>query len=373
MLPRRPRPRRQEQGRLRPAGRRHRQRARLRRRAEGPHGVVDDDPRQAGRVRAILVSLTAGTVILALKMLAWKMTDSMALASDALESVVNVVAAVFGLGAIIFAGQPADRNHPYGHGKMEYFAAAFEGGLISLAAVLIVWEALQALFAGARPHDLGFGLAVNLGAGALNGLLGWYLLRRGRALGSKALEADGHHVLSDFVTTAGIMAGLLVVMATRVAWLDPAIAVAVGLWLGRTGFRLVRESAAALLDEEDTEMTGRLTSAIDALVKKGVAAHGVITVHGLRAIRAGRTTHVDVHMVVPEYAPVAQAHDAAERFEAALFGTAGLEGEVHAHLDPCRKAYCARCSDEGCPIRTSPFKGYSTLTIEDAIAIEPTL
>ena len=334
---------------------------------------MSHDPRQAGRVRAILVSLTAGAAILGLKMLAWKMTDSMALASDALEGLVNVVAAVFGLGAIIFAGQPADRNHPYGHGKMEYFAAAFEGGLISLAAVLIMWEAVQALIAGSRPHDLGLGLAVNLGAGALNGLLGWYLVRRGRALGSKALEADGFHVLTDFVTTAGILVGLLLVMATGISWLDPVIAVLVGFWLARTGFHLVRESAAALLDEEDTAMTQRLTSAIDALVKQGVAAHGVITVHGLRAIRAGRTTHVDVHMVVPEYAPVAQAHDAAERFEAALFGTAGLEGEVHAHLDPCRKAYCATCSDEKCPIRNSPFKGHATLTVEDAIAVEPTV
>lgn len=334
---------------------------------------MSDDSKQAGRVRAILVSLTAGTAILALKVLAWKTTDSMALASDALEGVVNVVAAVFGLGAIIFAGQPADRNHPYGHGKMEYFAAAFEGGLISLAAVLIVWEALQALFAGARPHDLGFGLAVNLGAGALNGLLGWYLVRQGRALGSKALEADGHHVLTDFVTTAGILAGLLLVMATGLGWLDPLIAVLVGVWLGRTGFHLVRESAAALLDEEDTAMTELLVSSIDSLVKKGVDAHGVITVHGLRAIRAGRTTHVDVHMVVPEYAPVAQAHDAAERFEASLIAAAGLEGEVHAHLDPCRKAYCGRCSDRACPIRTEPFAGYGTLTVEDAVAVEPTL
>ncbi|OIO06698.1 MAG: hypothetical protein AUJ52_11815 [Elusimicrobia bacterium CG1_02_63_36] len=334
---------------------------------------MTDDPRQAGRVRAISVSLTAGVVILGLKMFAWKTTDSMALGSDALESVVNVVAAVFGLGAIIFAGQPADRNHPYGHGKMEYFAAAFEGGLISLAAVLIVYEAVQVLLSGARPHHLGLGMAVNVGAGALNGLLGWYLVRQGRALGSKALEADGFHVLADFVTTLGIFTGLLAVLASGWGWLDPVIAIVVGFWLARTGFGLVRESAAALLDEEDVVMTERLTTAIDVLVKQGVAAHGVITVHGLRAIRSGRTTHVDVHMVVPEYAPVAQAHDTAERFEAALFEAAGLEGEVHAHLDPCRKAYCAQCSDQNCPIRVEAFKAHETLRVEDAIAVEPTV
>jgi cation diffusion facilitator family transporter len=331
-----------------------------------------DPVAQAGRVRAILVSLVAGSAILALKAWAWRLTGSAALQSDALESVVNVVAAAFGLGAIIFAGQPADRDHPYGHGKMEFFAAAFEGGLISLAAVLIVFSAARALWLGQEPHDLGLGLAVNVGAGALNGLLGWFLVSRGRALGSKALEADGHHVLSDFATTGGILVGLLVVAATGVWWLDPVIALLVGLWLGRTGFRLVRESAAALLDEEDAETIGRLVTSLDALLRRGVADHGVITVHGLRAMRSGRLTHVDVHMVVPEYRPVSEAHDGAERFEKALIAAAELEGEVHAHLDPCRKKYCARCTDEKCPIRAEPYKGIPPVTADMATEVEPT-
>lgn len=333
---------------------------------------MGQDPAQAGRVRAILVSLLAGTAILLLKLYAWRLTGSAALQSDALESVVNVLAAVFGFGAILFAGQPADRDHPYGHGKMEFFAAAFEGGLISLASVLIVVSAARALLLGSRPHDLGLGLAVNVGAGALNGLLGWYLINRGRALSSKALEADGHHVLSDFATTGGILVGLLIVAATGLWWLDPLIALLVGAWLGRTGFKLVRESAAALLDEEDAETIGRLVTSLDVLLHKGVADHGVITVHGLRAMRSGRVTHVDVHMVVPEYRPVAEAHDGAERFEKALISAAELEGEVHAHLDPCRKKYCARCSDERCPIRAEPYTGVPPMTAETATEVEPT-
>lgn len=330
------------------------------------------DPAQAGRVRAIAVSMVAGTAILLLKAYAWRLTGSSALQSDALESVVNVLAAGFGMGAIIFAGQPADRDHPYGHGKMEFFAAAFEGGLISLASVLIVIGAARALVLGQRPHDLGLGLAVNVGAGALNGLLGWYLIGRGRALGSKALEADGRHVLSDFATTGGILVGLVVVAATGVWWLDPVLSLGVGAWLGRTGFKLVRESAAALLDEEDAETIGRLVTALDGLLKKGVAGHGVITVHGLRAMRSGRLTHVDVHMVVPEYRPVAEAHDGAERFEKALIAAAEIEGEVHAHLDPCRKKYCARCTDDRCPIRVDPYTGIPPVTAEMATEVEPT-
>ncbi len=327
---------------------------------------------QRERVRAIGVSLAGGILILGLKAAAYWMTGSMALKSDALESIVNVAAAAFGLGAVIFAGQPADKDHPYGHGKMEYFAAAFEGGLISLAASVIVYEAAMALLRGVELKSLGTGMLINAGAGALNGLLGWYLLRTGRRLKSKTLEADGQHVLSDFYTTIGIFFGLLLVKATGLAWLDPLIALAVAVLLGKTGFRLVRESAAALLDEEDSATIGAIVAGLDGLLKKGVDETGVITVHGLRAMRSGRYTHVDLHLVVPEYLPVAEAHDDVERFESRLIAAAGLEGELHAHIDPCRRKYCARCTDSACPIRVEPLKAPVALTAEEAVIAEPT-
>lgn len=326
---------------------------------------------QRGRVRAILISLAAGTVILALKAAAYMLTGSMALQSDAMESIVNVVAAAFGLGAVLFAGQPADRNHPYGHGKMEYFAAAFEGGLISLAAVIILYESVLGLVRGVELKSLGLGMALNLSAGALNGLLGWWLVRAGKRLRSKSIEADGRHVLSDFQSTAGILVGLLLVMATGLWWIDPLVAMVVGALLAKTGFGLVRESAAALLDEEDSDMIESIVAALDGLLRKGVKRTGVITVHGLRAIRSGRCTHVDIHLVVPEYDPVAKAHDAAERFEKVLIDAAGLEGEVHTHIDPCRRKYCAGCSDEECPIRACEHRGYHPITREEATLAEP--
>lgn len=326
---------------------------------------------QRERVRAIVVSLAAGSAILGLKAAAYYLTGSMALQSDALESIVNVVAAAFGLGAVIFAGQPADKDHPYGHGKMEYFAAAFEGGLISLAAVLILYESVLALARGVELRSLGLGMALNVSAGALNGLLGWYLLRAGRRLKSKTLEADGHHVLSDFYTTVGIFLGLLLVRLTGSSWLDPLIAIAVAVLLARTGFGLVRESAAALLDEEDSATIAVIVAALEDLLKKGVDETGVITVHGLRAIRSGRYTHVDVHLVVPEYLPVAEAHDDTERFDKKLIAASGLEGELHVHIDPCRRKYCARCTDSACPIRVEPLKGAVALTAEEAVTVEP--
>lgn len=333
--------------------------------------MPNSEQAQGERVRAIVVSLVAGTAILGLKAAAYYMTGSMALKSDALESIVNVVAAAFGLGAVIFAGQPADKDHPYGHGKMEYFAAAFEGGLISLAAVVIFYESIMALVRGVELRSLGLGMGLNIAAGALNGLLGWYLLRTGRRLNSKTLEADGHHVLSDFYTTGGIFVGLLLVQVTGLSWLDPAIAIGVALLLAWTGFGLVRESAAALLDEEDSATIATIVTALDGLLKKGVDETGVITAHGLRAIRSGRYTHVDVHLVVPEYLPVSEAHDDTERFDKKLIEAAGLEGELHVHLDPCRRKYCARCTDSACPIRVEPSKGAVTLTAAEAVVAEP--
>lgn len=326
---------------------------------------------QGERVRAILISVAAGLGILALKAVAYFMTGSMALQSDAMESIVNVVAAVFGLGAVLFAGQPADKNHPYGHGKMEYFAAAFEGGLISLAAVIIIYESVMALYTGLALKSLGVGMALNLFAGALNGLLGWWLVRTGKRLRSKTLEADGHHVMSDFYSTAGIFVGLVLVILTGRWWLDPLVAMVVGFMLARTGFRLVRESAATLLDEEDTAMIEKIVHALDGLLRRGVAKTGVITVHGLRAIRSGRYTHIDLHLVVPEYQPVADGHDAVERFEGVLIAAAGLEGEVHTHMDPCRRKYCAHCTDAACPIRVDAYVEHHPITEQEATLAEP--
>jgi cation diffusion facilitator family transporter len=272
-----------------------------------------EDTSQTIRFRIGLLSVCAAIVILALKYWAFRLTGSMALKSDAIEGVVNVLAAAFALGAISFAGKPADKNHPYGHGKIEHFSAAFEGGLITLASLLIVFDGVQTLLRGPGVHDIDAGLLLNFGAGALNGLLGLILLRTGKRHRSRALEADGHHVLSDFYTTLGLAGGLLVYRWTGWAWIDPALAVGIGAWLGLTGVRIVRHAANSLLDEEDPETLRRIVEAVPS-----VRPPEVIALHELRTMRAGRFTHVDVHVVVPEHFPVGRAHDLVERFSSAL-------------------------------------------------------
>lgn len=315
-----------------------------------PEPAVNGDA-QRTRLRAAVVSLVVGSALLGVKFAAWYWTGSTAVLSDAMESIVNVVAALFAMGAIVFAGRPADRNHPYGHGKIEFFTAVFEGGLVAFAAVMIVYEAVVALVQGPKVEALGLGTALILGAGFCNLALGAFLVRTGKRVHSPALVADGKHVLSDFWTSAGVALGLVLVWTTGWVWLDPVIALLVGLLLCWAGVRLVREAAGGLLDEEDPELLAELAR----LVEKH-RSDGCIEVHEVRAIRHGSSTHVDAHIVVPEFWSVERAHDTVEQMEHAVIEAWGRDGEIIFHVDPCRRDYCNRCALADCPVRVAPFE-----------------
>src|SRR5437867_9468551 len=170
-----------------------------------PEVLIAEDSRV--RLRAGLISLAVSVVLLGAKYQAYLLTGSTAILSDALESIVNVVAAVFALGGLVFAGRPADRNHPYGHGKIEFFSAAFEGGLIAFASVVIVYEAVRILLAGSEVRQISTGVLIVLATGLVNLVLGWYLVRTGRGYNSLTLVADGKHVIADFWTSAGVVVG----------------------------------------------------------------------------------------------------------------------------------------------------------------------
>lgn len=325
-----------------------------------PRAPAAEDARV--RLRAGIISLVVSLVLLAAKYQAYLLTGSTAILSDALESIVNVVAAVFALGGLAFAGRPADRNHPYGHGKVEFFSAAFEGGLIAFAAVVIIYEVVQSLVRGGEIRSLDAGLAIVLAAGLVNLALGAYLVRTGRKHESLTLVADGRHVLADFYTSAGIVAGLLLVRFTGLAWLDPLVAAVVALNLMWTGFRLVRQAAGGLLDEEDPVLLGRL---LDVL--RGHVGQGIIRIHHLRAIRSGRFHHVDAHLVVPEFWSVDRAHELAEDLAERVIRDLGVEGELVFHTDPCHRIYCAMCDLDPCPVRREPFRARPPLTLEEAV------
>ncbi|OQY64934.1 MAG: hypothetical protein B6D46_15870 [Polyangiaceae bacterium UTPRO1] len=319
------------------------------------------DPHARVRLRAGVISLVVGAALLATKYIAYLYTGSAAVLSDALESIVNVVAAVFALGSLVFAGRPADRAHPYGHGKMEYFSAAFEGGLIAFAAVAIAWYAAADLLRGPGVGAVEIGVVLTAAAGAVNAALGGWLVATGRRVRSLVLLADGRHVLSDFWTSLGVVVGLVLVRLTGITWLDPAVALLVAANLARTGFGLVRHAAGGLLDEEDTALLERLVAAFEA-----ERSEGIIRLHRLRAIRAGRFAHVDAHLIVPEHWTVEQAHEASDAFERRVIDACAIEGEIVFHTDPCRRRLCRACDLRDCPIRQHAFVDRPPLTVDEA-------
>ena len=302
------------------------------------------------RLRAGRLALAVGVVVFAAKVAAWIVTGSVAVFSDAMESIVNVVAALLLVWSLRMAAQPADRDHPYGHGKAEFLSAAVEGALIIVAALLIGVQALRDLVVGAKPDRLDTGLALVAGASLLNGLLGLYLVRIGKRTHSLALVADGRHILTDVWTSGGVLVGLLAVMLTGRLWLDPLVALLVAANIVREGWRLVSHAVGGLLDEADLALLAQLAAALDES-----RPPEWIDVHGLRAWRSGAEAHVDLHLVVPRYFDAERLHRVQDAVESRLRAAAGMPAETVVHFDPCRPRECPRCELPACPVRSAPL------------------
>jgi cation diffusion facilitator family transporter len=320
------------------------------------------------RIRAGWLSLVVGALIFAGKLGAYALTGSSAVFSDAMESVVNVAAALLLLYSLIVAARPADRDHPYGHGKVEFFSAGVEGTLIAVAAIAILVEAVRDLVRGPELRNLDLGLGVVAGLTLANGLLGAYLVRVGRRTGSLALEADGRHLWTDVVTSVGVLAGLGAVRITGLVVLDPLMAVAVALNILREGWRLVRRAVGGLMDEADAEVLERI---VEALERRRPAWW--IDVHGLRAWRSGAIHHADLHLCVPRYFDADQLHEIDGEVRNAVLASVRAAGDVLVHFDPCRPRQCPICAMSGCPVRKADLRGRPRLTLARATRAEEAL
>lgn len=266
--------------------------------------------------------------VMALKMLAWYVTGSVALLSDGLESTVNVIAAVIAWMVVGYAAKPADEDHPFGHYKAEYFSAVAEGVMIVVAALLIVQEAAGALAAPALPEAPVLGLAINAGAAAVNSAWAYVLIRAGRAYRSPALTADGQHVLSDVVTSAGVLIGLLLALATGYAILDPVMAILVAVNILFQGWKVISHSVSGLMDRA-------VPAEEEAAIKAAIAAHadGALNVHHLRSRQAGRATFIAFDLVVPSTMSVGEAHRICDRLEEAIH-SAHPGAQCVIHVEP---------------------------------------
>lgn len=282
--------------------------------------------------RVAVATVVVAIVVLGLKYAAYAVTGSVALFSDALESIVNVVAGLVAFWAIHVSHRPADSDHPFGHHKAEYFSAVLEGVLIVLAALLILHEAWDA-YQAPRTFDTPYlGLAINGVATILNLVWARVLLREGRRLRSPAIEADGRHIMTDVVTSVGVLVGLVLAVATGWAILDPLLAALVALNILREGYKVVTQSLSGLLDQA-------LDPVADAKVREIVSVNGdgALEVHDLKTRAAGRAVFIEFHLVVPGRMSVGDAHVICDRIEAAL----ALEFEdvqVIIHVEPEEEA-----------------------------------
>ncbi|MTI43406.1 cation diffusion facilitator family transporter [Roseibium hamelinense] len=284
------------------------------------------------RLQVGFASIAIGLLVLGLKMASYWLTGSVALLSDALETIVNVASSCAAVFAIWFASKPADSNHPYGHDKAEYFAAVLVGVMIVLAAISIFYAAWQGFVA---PKPISFsatGIGVNLLAAVINGLWAWFLVGFGRKNRSPALSADGRHLYTDVASSLGVVAGVLLVFATGWRWLDSLLALLVGLTVLWSGWNVMKESVSGLMDEAASE---------DVLEKiRGLISEhgdGALEAHDLRTRLAGRITFVDFHLVVPGAMTVETAHDICDRIEEAI--ASDIPGaRITIHVEPEHKA-----------------------------------
>lgn len=309
---------------------------------------------------ASLVTVFIAGLLFLIKFQAFRVTGSQAIFSEAMESIVNVLAAVIAFYVVYYSAKPADKDHPYGHGKVEYLSAALEGGLIAFAAFLIIVEAVQAFYENRNLHSLNIGLVLLASTGVINLIFGFYLRRLGRVKHSAALEASGSHLLADFWTTAGVVIGLGLVAVTKIMWLDVVIAILVSLHLIKEGYYLIRKSIGGLLDEEQEGVIQQIQNLVNTHTQEGI-----IQVHHLRVMRSGRFHHIDAHVVVPEFWSVEEAHDRTNLYERTLFKNYEFTGEFHFHIDPCRRLYCQFCSVKDCPVRTEEFKAVREISLAE--------
>lgn len=291
---------------------------------------------------AAITSLVVGIGLMATKFLAYGLTGSAAIFSDAIESIVNVLAGAFAVYAVVLAHRPADASHPYGHGKVEFLAAGFEGGMILLASVFIAWRGVEAIIDGQRVDRIDAGLALIVLAMLINGAIGWKLVRAGRLHGSITLEADGKHLLSDAATSVAVLAALLVVKFTGWLWADAACAMLVAAYLVWVAMDLLKRSAAGLMDEQDEGDTRVMRAILERHLAPAGAPPLICSYHDLRHRHTGRYHWIDFHLLVPAGMSVEMGHQIASEIEGEIEKTLGI-GDATAHIEPCTDPACARC------------------------------
>lgn len=318
---------------------------------------IDEHPRALRQARAPglilrwgLVALAVSVALVAIKFTAYVLTSSTAILSDALESVVNIVTSGFTVYAVWLGNKPGDEDHPYGHGRVEYFSVGLEGLFIIAAGLSIGLVATSRLFEPSPLRQLDLGLLLMTVISVSSYAAGTVLIRAGKRHCSGAVEADGHHIRADAITSFGALIGLLLVRVTDAAWIDAAVAITIGIWLVFSGVGMVRKAVAGLMDAADPELLEAIAATLEATREPGWVAPHRAKVH-----RLGPKIHFDLHLVFPRYWSLERTHEATLRLEDSLRHQFGDDTESMIHMEPCTPRSCSYCDIEACPVRSSPF------------------
>jgi cation diffusion facilitator family transporter len=308
--------------------------------------------------------ITALSVVLFLaKVVAYYLTNSLAILTDALESIVNVVAGGIGLYSLYIAAKPSDEDHPYGHGKAEFVSAAVEGTLIVSGGILIIYETIINSLHPTPVTKLDVGLIMVAVTAAINYVAGSVCHRIGKKNRSLALQATGQHLQTDTYSTLAIIAGLVIMLLTRFFWLDKIIALLMSLVIIYNGYKIVRQSLAGIMDQQDMALLNEMVTNLN----KNRRVHW-IDLHNFRIIKYGSQLHIDCHLTVPWYLNVHEAHDEIDRLISFIQKEFGASIEFFVHTDGCLPFSCRLCDKFTCPVREHPFEHKVEWTLENLLS-----
>lgn len=289
--------------------------------------------------------------LLLIKLIAYYLTHSVSILTDALEGIVNVVAGFIGLYSLYISARPRDKDHPYGHGKVEFISASLEGAMIFLAGTAILYQAVISLFDPVPLHQLDVGILLVSVTGVVNFIVGKICLNNGEKNNSLALIASGKHLQSDAYSTLAIVIGLGLLYVTKWQWVDSVVAIGFSFFILYTGFSIVRSSVAGIMDEADEALLKKLVGVLEKNRKENW-----IDLHNVRIIKYGSTLHLDCHLTVPWYLNVHEAHQEIDILAALVRQEFGDSLELFVHSDGCLDFSCKVCEKKDCAVRKHAFE-----------------
>lgn len=310
------------------------------------------------RVQTLVV--ICGIILLISKFIVYFLTNSVGILTDAMESIVNVVAGFISLHAIRLASKPKDKDHPFGHGKIELISASIEGILIFMAGGIIVYEGIRRIFSPSEIQSLDIGIIVVAIAGIVNYILGWYSIRQGKKYDSIALIAGGKHLQSDTYSTIGLVLGLIILYFTNIVWIDSALAVIFGSIIIITGIGILRNTIKNLIDTADEIILRKICDTLNENRKTEW-----IDIHNLKVLKSGSSYFIDCDLTLPWYYNITEGHTLCEELRYTLLSIFPESALISIHSDSCLEHYCESCPIADCKYRKTPFKATITFSVNN--------